>query len=75
MTFTNNWDEAEICVALPMQALRSSTETQSSELHIAADGRQPDLVMHGGGNTSCLRLLTFTETRSMFFALKGQDGI
>ena len=54
MTFTNNWDEAEISRRLA-EAGKSELERDlvfrvyTSQLI----GRQPDLVMHGGGNTSC----------------------
>ena len=59
MTFTNNWDEAEILRRLadagPSQLDRDLVfRVYTSQLI----GRQPDLVMHGGGNTSCKSVTT-----------------
>ena len=59
MTFTNNWDEAEVSRRLA-DAGKSELERDlvfrvyTSQLI----GRQPDLVMHGGGNTSCKSVTT-----------------
>ena len=59
MTFTNNWDEAEILRRLadagPSQLDRDLVfRVYTSQLI----GRQPELVMHGGGNTSCKSVTT-----------------
>ena len=59
MNFTNNWDEAEILRRLadagPSQLDRDLVfRVYTSQLI----GRQPELVMHGGGNTSCKSVTT-----------------
>ena len=59
MTFTNNWDEAEILRRLANAGTSQLDRDLVFRVHTSQlIGRQPDLVMHGGGNTSCKSVTT-----------------
>ena len=59
MTFTNNWDEAEILRRLAGAGSSQLDRDLAFRVYTSQlIGRQPDLVMHGGGNTSCKSVTT-----------------
>ena len=59
MTFTNNWDEADISNLLPGVADTELSRDLTFRVYTSQlIGQQPDLVMHGGDNTSCKTVTT-----------------
>ena len=54
MRFANNWDAAEVAERLASVADNELDRDLALRVYTSQlIGQQPDLVMHGGGNTSC----------------------
>ena len=59
ITFTNNWDEAYISNLLPGFADTELCRDLTFRVYTSQlIGQQPDLMMHGGDNTSCKAVTT-----------------